>query len=175
MLAGRPHQAVGNGSRRWMAVGPLTRVHRTRPTGRLARRHRCNVQRCTHRSLARTLALAAALVAPGGGAPARRWARRAAPALLLGPPLTAWSARRNSLDPVRYMLGHLADDVAYGTGVWAGALRARSTARSARSARSSPGTPSALAGQLLRNRLPDETTAIRLVHRCRTKEPQPTE
>ena len=26
------------------------------------------------------------------------------------------------------MLGHLADDVAYGTGVWAGALRARSTA-----------------------------------------------
>src|SRR5690348_7578141 len=76
--------------------------------------------------------------------------------------------RRNSLDPVRYMLGHLADDVAYGTGVWAGALRARSTARSARS---SPGTPSALAGQLLRNRLPDETTAIRLVHRCRTKEP----
>jgi hypothetical protein len=40
MLAGRPHQAAGNGSRRWMAVGPLTRVHRTRPTGRLARRHR---------------------------------------------------------------------------------------------------------------------------------------
>jgi hypothetical protein len=26
------------------------------------------------------------------------------------------------------VLGHLADDVAYGTGVWAGALRARSTA-----------------------------------------------
>ena len=48
--------------------------------------------------------------------------------LLLGPPLTAWSARRRSLDPVRYVLGHLADDVAYGTGVWAGVLRARSTA-----------------------------------------------
>ena len=73
--------------------------------------------------------LAAALVVPGGAAPARRWARRAAVAsLLLGPPLTAWSARRRSLDPVRYVLGHLADDVAYGTGVWAGALRARSTA-----------------------------------------------
>ena len=71
--------------------------------------------------------LAAALVAPGGAGPARRWARRAAAAsLLLGPPLTAWSARRRSLDPVRYVLGHLADDVAYGTGVWAGALRARS-------------------------------------------------
>jgi len=73
--------------------------------------------------------LAAALVAPGGAGRARRWARRAAVAsLLLGPPLTAWSARRKSLDPVRYVLGHLADDVAYGAGVWTGALRARSMA-----------------------------------------------
>jgi len=73
--------------------------------------------------------LAAVLVAPGGTSPVRRWARRAAAAsLLLGPPLTAWSARRSSLDPVRYVLGHLADDVAYGTGVWSGALRARSLA-----------------------------------------------
>ena len=73
--------------------------------------------------------LAAALVAPGGSSRARRWGRRAAAAsLVLGPPLTAWSARRRSLDPVRYVLGHLADDVAYGTGVWAGALRARSLA-----------------------------------------------
>jgi mycofactocin glycosyltransferase len=73
--------------------------------------------------------LAAALVAPGGTGRARRWARRAAAAsLLLGPPLTAWSARRSSLDPVRYVLGHLADDAAYGAGVWAGALRARSLA-----------------------------------------------
>ena len=39
MLAGRPHEAVSNGSPRWMAAGPrLTRVPRTRPTGRLARR-----------------------------------------------------------------------------------------------------------------------------------------
>jgi len=73
--------------------------------------------------------LAAALVAPGGTRGSRRWARRAAAtSLLLGPPLAAWSARRRSLDPVRYVLGRLADDVAYGTGVWAGALRARSTA-----------------------------------------------
>ena len=73
--------------------------------------------------------LAAGLVAPGGTGRARRWARRAAAgSLLLGPPLTAWSARRRSLDPVRYVLGHLAEDVAYGTGVWAGVLRARSTA-----------------------------------------------
>ena len=73
--------------------------------------------------------LAAALMTPGGADRGRRWARRAAAvSLLLGPPLTAWSARRRSLDPVRYVLGQLADDAAYGAGVWAGALRARTTA-----------------------------------------------
>ena len=35
MLAGRPHEAAGNGSPRWMAAGPRERTHRTRPTGRL--------------------------------------------------------------------------------------------------------------------------------------------
>src|SRR5580704_5997177 len=35
MLAGRPHEAAGNGSPRWMTAGPRKRVHRTRPTGRL--------------------------------------------------------------------------------------------------------------------------------------------
>lgn len=70
--------------------------------------------------------LAAALVVPGGTSRARRWGRRAAAAsLLLGPPLTAWSARRPALGPVRYVLGHLADDMAYGAGVWAGAAQAR--------------------------------------------------
>src|ERR1700730_6608625 len=38
MLAGRPHEAAGNGSPRWMAAGPRKWVHRTRPTGRLTRR-----------------------------------------------------------------------------------------------------------------------------------------
>ena len=37
MLADRPHEAAGNGSPRWMAVGPRKRVHRTRPTGQLTR------------------------------------------------------------------------------------------------------------------------------------------
>jgi mycofactocin system glycosyltransferase len=73
--------------------------------------------------------LAAALVTPGRAGRGRRWARRAAAvSLLLGPPLTAWYARRRSLDPVRYVLGQLADDAAYGAGVWAGALRARTLA-----------------------------------------------
>jgi hypothetical protein len=30
MLAGRPHEAAGNGSPRWMAEGPRERVHRIR-------------------------------------------------------------------------------------------------------------------------------------------------
>jgi hypothetical protein len=37
MLAGRPHEAAGNGSPRWMTAAPRKRVHRTRPTGRLTR------------------------------------------------------------------------------------------------------------------------------------------
>jgi|HubBroStandDraft_5_1064220.scaffolds.fasta_scaffold23226_3 hypothetical protein len=44
MLAGRPHEAVGNGSPRWMAAGPRKRVHRTRPTGQLARCLPCRAQ-----------------------------------------------------------------------------------------------------------------------------------
>jgi hypothetical protein len=35
MLAGRPHEAAGNGSPRWMTAAPRKRGHRTRPTGRL--------------------------------------------------------------------------------------------------------------------------------------------
>jgi hypothetical protein len=35
MLAGRPQEAAGNGSPRWMTVAPRKRGHRTRPTGRL--------------------------------------------------------------------------------------------------------------------------------------------
>ena len=45
MLVGRPHEAAGNGSPRWMAAGQLRLVHRTRPTGRLARRPRGQVTR----------------------------------------------------------------------------------------------------------------------------------
>jgi len=63
-----------------------------------------------------------ALLASGG----RRRSRSIAVAsLLLGPPLAAWAERRPDLDPVRFTLGVLADDMAYGAGVWAGCLRHR--------------------------------------------------
>lgn len=72
--------------------------------------------------------IAGAVLAPGPGRPARRWWRRAAAAsLLFGPPLATWLARRPALDPARFAAAQLADDVAYGAGVWAGALRARTT------------------------------------------------
>jgi mycofactocin system glycosyltransferase len=68
------------------------------------------------------------LAASGSQTPTRRWIRRGgAASLLLGPPLTAWASRRPALDPARFVLGHLADDIAYGLGVWTGCVRERTT------------------------------------------------
>ncbi len=44
------------------------------------------------------------------------------------PPLVEWVRERPPLDPVRWTVARIADDVAYGAGVWAGAWRARSAA-----------------------------------------------
>jgi mycofactocin glycosyltransferase len=70
--------------------------------------------------------LAALLCAPGGSTAACRWGRRAAAAsLVLGPALTGYAQRKPDLDPVTFVLGHVADDVCYGAGVWAGCVRER--------------------------------------------------
>lgn len=45
--------------------------------------------------------------------------------LLLAPPLVEWWRRRPAIDPVRWSLLAIADDVSYGAGVWAGCARAR--------------------------------------------------
>lgn len=66
--------------------------------------------------------LLAALVAPG------RNRRIAVAALLLGRPLATWVARRPPLDPIRFVLGSIAEDVAYGAGVAVGSVRSRTTA-----------------------------------------------
>jgi mycofactocin glycosyltransferase len=56
-----------------------------------------------------------------------RWL--AAASLLFGPPLAEWArSGRGSLDPARYVLGRLADDVAYGSGVLAGCAANRTAA-----------------------------------------------
>jgi mycofactocin glycosyltransferase len=55
-----------------------------------------------------------------------RWGRRAAAAsMLLGPPLAAWVTRRPAVDPIRFAAVALADDIAYGAGVWVGCVRHR--------------------------------------------------
>jgi mycofactocin system glycosyltransferase len=55
--------------------------------------------------------------------------RLAAASLLFGPPLTEWARQgRGRLDPARYVLGRVADDVAYGGGVLAGCLAERTLA-----------------------------------------------
>jgi mycofactocin system glycosyltransferase len=67
-----------------------------------------------------------ALALPGGRT---RWLRRVAVgSLVLASPLAAWTRQRPILDPVRYTVATLADDIAYGAGVWAGCAARLTTA-----------------------------------------------
>jgi mycofactocin system glycosyltransferase len=52
--------------------------------------------------------------------------RRAAAVLLLAPPLVDWWKHRPGLDPVRWTLASVVDDLCYGAGVWTGCIRSRS-------------------------------------------------
>ena len=55
----------------------------------------------------------------------RRWATAAALLATL-PPLIDWWDRRPAIDPVRWSVASIIDDVAYGAGVWVGCVEARS-------------------------------------------------
>jgi mycofactocin glycosyltransferase len=57
-----------------------------------------------------------------------RRTRRAAALGLVAPALGEWRGDRTGLDPLRYTVLHVADDVAYGAGVWRGCLSARTLA-----------------------------------------------
>jgi mycofactocin glycosyltransferase len=57
-----------------------------------------------------------------------RRGRAPALALLVAPPLREWARRRPRLDPVRWTAACIADDVAYGLGVWRGCLAHRTAA-----------------------------------------------
>jgi hypothetical protein len=71
-------------------------------------------------------AVAAGLAFPGGRTRRVRTGRRLALAsLLAGPPAAAWLRARPGLDPVRFALGYLADEAAYGAGVCRGAAAER--------------------------------------------------
>jgi mycofactocin system glycosyltransferase len=54
-----------------------------------------------------------------------RRTRRACAVALLAPACVASITDRGQLDPLRYVAAHVADDLAYGTGVWRGCLAAR--------------------------------------------------
>jgi mycofactocin glycosyltransferase len=54
-----------------------------------------------------------------------RPSRRTAALALLVPALRDWRTDSGGLDPVRYAALHIADDVAYGVGVWLGCARER--------------------------------------------------
>ncbi len=49
----------------------------------------------------------------------------AAAVLVLSPPLTDWWRRQPGLDPARWAAACIADDMAYGAGVWTGCIRSR--------------------------------------------------
>jgi mycofactocin system glycosyltransferase len=73
--------------------------------------------------------LLALLVAPGGSSTRDRNSRRLTVVLLLvGPGLARWWGRRSKIDPVRSVLANLADEAAYGAGVYLGSARARTFA-----------------------------------------------
>jgi hypothetical protein len=72
MLAGRPHEAVGNGSPRWMTVGPRKRAHRTRPTGRLTPFHPPDLRRCAVGPTPVHIGCTSAVPVAEGGCPGSR-------------------------------------------------------------------------------------------------------
>jgi mycofactocin system glycosyltransferase len=75
--------------------------------------------------LGRALTMLAAPAVPLAIGLRPRWTLAGA-ALVLAPPLTEWWKKRPALDPVRWSLCCIADDVSYGAGVWAGCVRSRS-------------------------------------------------
>lgn len=72
----------------------------------------------------RALTVLAAPVVVAGVVRRRRWGVAAALVMTV-PPMVDWWQRRPPLDPVRWSLASLADDMAYGAGVWLGCIRAR--------------------------------------------------
>lgn len=69
--------------------------------------------------------VAGLLISGAGTRQRRRFRRAVATSLLLGTPLATYFRQRPRLDPIRFVLGQLADHAAYGAGVWAGCLRHR--------------------------------------------------
>jgi mycofactocin glycosyltransferase len=126
LLAGRPLAAAAAFGGGWASLGyrlrraEVPRAGLTRATVTATRQTWLGLGRYSTQLAAPVLI--AAIAARGGP----RWVRRAGVAsLLLGPPLTAWAQGSRTLDPVRFTIGRIADDIAYGAGVWSGCLARR--------------------------------------------------
>ncbi len=122
MIARRPVLAAGAFAGAWCSQANALRrsdVPRAGLTRALAdgvRQTWLGVGRCATQ-FAAPLLVAVAVHGRGGN-------RLVALSLLLGPALTDWYTGGGG-DPVRYTIGHLADDMAYGAGVLAGCARLR--------------------------------------------------
>ena len=63
--------------------------------------------------------------------------------LVLAPPAFEWWRKRPGLDPLRWSVASIADDIAYGAGVWAGCLSSQSFGPLLPEVRRSGGSPAA--------------------------------
>jgi mycofactocin system glycosyltransferase len=133
LLAGRPLSAIAAYAASVLTMNHTLRTHRipTRGTSHAM----ADAAYQTWQGLGRyatqfgTPALIALVIAGGRRPGWGRWQTRLAGAsLLLGPSVVAWATRRSQLDPVRYVVAAVADDIAYGAGVWAGCLTHRTAA-----------------------------------------------
>ncbi|WP_210492863.1 mycofactocin biosynthesis glycosyltransferase MftF [Patulibacter sp. SYSU D01012] len=127
LVARRPRAAAAVG-----LVDGVRTARRLRPLGLSGAAAAGAVARTTLQTLD-GLARAGTMLAPApllAVATARSRLRAPLLALTLGAPLAAWgraraAGRTAGLGPVRWTAASLADDAAYGAGVWAGAVRAR--------------------------------------------------
>ena len=123
VLCGQPALGVGIGAGTTAALVPKLRglEHPVRESVEIAGRGNLWAGRSVADALRRPwwpLAVVAAAVAPR--------ARPALAAAVIIPPLLEWRSERPPVGCIQYIALRLLDDVAYGAGVWAGSVRARS-------------------------------------------------
>jgi hypothetical protein len=123
LLAGRPTTAlaavVASGGRMATTLGP-----RGVPPGR-SLLWGASGAAWTLVGLGRAVTMLAPPLALVAARRSRRWAAAVA-VLVVAPPMVEWWQRRPALDPLRWTVASVADDMAYGAGVWSGCLAARS-------------------------------------------------
>jgi hypothetical protein len=109
-----------------LALGSAGRAARTPSAAPLPRAAIAGVALRSHLSAGIGLADA---VRRAGAAPGERQTQRRRPpgpallAVAVVPPLVEWRRRRPDLGPFTWTILRLADDLAYGAGVWAGVVR----------------------------------------------------